>query len=337
MTRMVPTHLARAASSPSAQAASPSAAGMAPVPPQGAADQPLGSSGHSTFAQHDVLPASAGISLKPSHYATILSDGADTDYFEVHAENYFGRGGAPHRYLTAIRERHALSIHGIGLSLGGAEALDVDHLARLQGLIDRYEPALVSEHLAWCASGGAYFNDLLPVALTNEALTTVCRHVSQTQDVLGRQILVENPANYLAFEVSDIPETEFLSEMAARTGCGLLLDINNVVVSAHNLKFDAGSYLNAFPMVLVREVHLAGHADDRRGAAHLKIDDHGSAPGSEVWDLYRSVIAQNGPVPTTIEWDRDVPPLADLEREAQTARSILQGAEGAVEAAGRGA
>ncbi len=268
-------------------------------------------------------PRSAGMSLKPQHYRQILSDGVDVDFFEVHAENYFGAGGTPHRYLTAIRERHALSIHGIGLSIGGAGPLNPDHLAQLRMLVDRYEPQLVSEHLAWCESGGAYFNDLLPVALTSEALDIVCQHVEQTQDALGRAILIENPSNYLAFEQSDIPETEFLAEMARRTGCGLLLDINNVVVSAHNLQRSAQDYLDAFSMDAVGEIHLAGHSNDERNGLTLKIDDHGSAPSAEVWDLYRAFVHKAGARPTLIEWDQDVPPLEVLAQEVATARTIL--------------
>jgi len=310
------------------------AAGRTPL----AADASSRSSGPTAFdperVTHDRLkPASAGSSLKPQHYKQILSDGAEVDFFEVHAENYFGAGGAPHRYLTAIRERHALSLHGIGLSIGGAGPLNREHLAHLRALVDRYDPALVSEHLAWCESDGAYFNDLLPVALTSEALDIVCRHVEQTQDVLGRTILIENPSNYLVFEQSDIPETEFLAELARRTGCGLLLDINNVVVSAHNLKRSAHDYLAAFDADAVGEIHLAGHSDDERSGMTLKIDDHGSAPSQEVWDLYRAFVTTAGPRPTLIEWDQDVPALDVLVSEAATARGILD--EGATSASKR--
>lgn len=228
--------MSRMTHSPEMFAADTPAAGRAPR----ASNTLVRSSGQSAFCSNELAPASAGTSLKPQHYSQILSEaspqGSAADFFEVHAENYFGDGGAPHRYLTAIRERFALSIHGIGLSIGGAGPLDRDHLAHLRALVDRYEPALVSEHLAWCENDGTYFNDLLPVTLTSEALDIVCRHVDQTQETLGRRILIENPSNYLAFEESDIPETAFLSAMARRTGCGLLLDINNVVVSAHNLQ-----------------------------------------------------------------------------------------------------
>jgi len=316
--------MSRMTHTPEMYAARTQAAGRTPL----AADASSRSSGPPTFvpdgtARDTLKPASAGTSLKPQHYQQILSDGADVDFFEVHAENYFGAGGAPHRYLTAIREQHALSLHGIGLSIGGAGPLNREHLAHLRTLVDRYAPALVSEHLAWCESDGAYFNDLLPVALTSEALDIVCQHVEQTQDVLGRTILIENPSNYLVFEQSDIPETEFLAEMARRTGCGLLLDINNVVVSAHNLKRSAHDYLAAFDVRAVGEIHLAGHSDDERNGMTLKIDDHGSAPSQEVWGLYRAFVTGAGSRPTLIEWDQDVPSLEVLVSEVATARGIL--------------
>jgi len=272
--------------------------------------------------------ALAGVSLKPQHYKDVLGASPRAaqaaDFFEVHAENYFGQGGAPHRYLTAIRAHHALSIHGVGLSLGGAGPLSQGHLARLRALIDRYEPMLVSEHLAWCSHDGVYFNDLLPVPLTEEALETVALHVDQTQAALGRQILIENPSNYLAFADSVIPEAEFLSALVQRTGCGLLLDINNVAVSAFNVGSDAQAYLQAVDHQAVGEIHLAGHAVDERGGQRLKIDDHGSAPSDEVWALYASYVAMAGGRPTLVEWDKDVPDHAVLVREAGKARAIMR-------------
>ena len=316
--------MSRMAHPPEMYAAHTPAAGRTPLAAVTSARPSGQSSSFSSGSDVSPLkPASAGASLKPQHYQDILKDGADVDFFEVHAENYFGEGGAPHRYLTAIRERFALSVHGIGLSIGGAGPLNPEHLRHLRSLVDRYEPALVSEHLAWCESGGAYFNDLLPVALTSEALDIVCRHVVQTQEALGRQILIENPSNYLTFEESDIPETEFLAEMARRTGCGLLLDINNVVVSAHNLQRSARDYLDAFSVDAIGEIHLAGHSDDERNGLTLKIDDHGSAPSQDVWDLYEALMTRAGPRPTLIEWDQDVPALAVLETEVATARGIL--------------
>jgi uncharacterized protein (UPF0276 family) len=310
--------------SPEMFAADTPAAGRAPR----ASNTLVRSSGQSAFCSNELAPASAGTSLKPQHYSQILSEaspqGSAADFFEVHAENYFGDGGAPHRYLTAIRERFALSIHGIGLSIGGAGPLDRDHLAHLRALVDRYEPALVSEHLAWCENDGTYFNDLLPVTLTSEALDIVCRHVDQTQETLGRRILIENPSNYLAFEESDIPETAFLSAMARRTGCGLLLDINNVVVSAYNLQTLPQDYLDQFDVEAVGEVHLGGHSDDDRSGVTLKIDDHGSAPSGDVWTLYDEFLAAAGPRPTLVEWDQDVPALDVLLSEVATARGKLK-------------
>lgn len=278
--------------------------------------------------RHAPLDGAVGICLKPQHYRAILERAPETGFFEVHAENYFGSGGAPHRYLTAIRERHPLSIHGVGLSLGGAEPLDTDHLAALAGLVRRYEPALVSEHLAWCARGGTWFNDLLPVPLTEEALDVVAAHVDQTQEALGRTILIENPSSYLAFAQSHIPETEFLAELTRRTGCGLLLDVNNIVVSAHNLGFDARTWLDAVPGEAVGEIHIAGHATDMRGGRPLKIDDHGSAPTEEVHGLLARFIAANGARPVLLEWDKDVPDLDVLAAEAARARQIVMRAGG---------
>ncbi len=269
------------------------------------------------------VSALAGISLKPQHYEDVLGRSEVADFFEVHAENYFGAGGAPHRYLTAIRARHPLSIHGVGLSLGGAEPLNTRHLANLRTLVERYQPLLVSEHLAWCAHEGVYFNDLLPVPLTREALDIVAGHVAQTQDALGRQILIENPSNYLSFDDSHIVEADFLAALVQRTGCGLLLDINNVVVSAHNMRFDARAYLDAFNMDAVGEIHLAGHAVDVRGGVDLMIDDHGSPPTDEVWSLYEYAVTRAGARPTLVEWDKDVPALDALLDQAGKARRIM--------------
>lgn len=293
----------------------------------GAGSVPQGSFGHAAGGHtKNVHEAVAGVSLKPQHYQEILStDDAvpGVDFFEVHAENYFGAGGAPHRYLSAIADRMPLSIHGIGLSLGGASPLNQHHLENLRALVERYQPMLVSEHLAWCENGGAYFNDLLPVALTHEALAIAIDHVHQTQDVLGRQILVENPSSYLAFADSEIGEPEFLSVLAQRTGCGLLLDVNNVAVSAHNLGTDPYAYLDAFDVALVGEIHIAGHSVDVRGTTPLRIDDHGSPPTDEVWALYAHVIERAGACPTLLEWDTDVPPLSELASEARRARDTM--------------
>lgn len=279
--------------------------------------------------------APAGLGLKPQHYRAVLTARPQVGFFEVHAENYFGAGGPPHGYLTAIREAYPLSIHGVGLSLGGAGPLDRDHLAALARLVRRYAPALVSEHLAWCARGGVWFNDLLPVPLTEEALDVVAAHVAQTQDALGRQILVENLSSYLAFAESEIPEVEFLSELVRRTGCGLLLDLNNIVVSAHNLGFDAAAYLDAVPADAVGEIHVAGHAVDTRGGLALKIDDHGSAPGAEVEALLARFVERAGPRPVLLEWDKDVPPLSGLVAAAARVDGVVRAAMPAQAATGR--
>ena len=209
------------------------------------------------------MPPRAGVGLKPQHYEDILGTSPDISWFEIHAENYMGAGGPPHRYLTAIRERYPLSLHGVGLSIGGAGALDADHLARLRVVHDRYEPALFSEHLAWSSHGGSYFLDLLPLPYTEETLALVCAHIDQVQEALGRPMLLENPATYLTFETSTMSELDFLAETVRRTGCGLLLDVNNVFVSATNQGFSAEAYIDAFPVAAVGEIHLAGHAQDR--------------------------------------------------------------------------
>jgi uncharacterized protein len=245
---------------------------------------------------------------------------------EVHTENYMG-GGTPLRYLDAVRRDYPISLHGVGLSLGSAEGLDLAHLDRIRQVAERIEPALVSEHIAWSVVGGTYLADLLPLPMTEEALTVVCRHVEQTQACLRRRILVENPSTYLAFAHSTIPEWEFIAAVAARTGCGILCDVNNIYVSAHNHGWDASAYLAALPPDMVGEIHLAGHsvcalADGRT----LRIDDHGSNVIAEVWALYEEALAFFGPVPTLIEWDNHVPPLGVLLEEAKQASSRLAGA-----------
>jgi len=245
-------------------------------------------------------------------------------WLEVHSENYFG-GGQPLAYLEAARAHYPLSLHGVGLSLGTDGALDREHLARIKALIERVEPALVSEHVSWSIAGGVYLNDLLPLPYTEEALRVICGHVVETQDFLGRQILVENPSTYLQFTHSTIPEWEFVAEIPRRTGCGLLLDVNNVYVSAGNHGFDAGRYIEAMPRDAVQEIHLAGHAVRQIGETTLRIDDHGSAVCDAVWDLYRATLRRLGPVPTLIEWDSNVPELPVLVGEAATANRILAG------------
>ena len=269
------------------------------------------------------LPAAPGIGFKPEHFAAIRETRPALGFLEIHAENYMGAGGPPHRQLAALRQDYALSIHGVGLSIGGPGRLDRDHLARLRALLDRYRPESFSEHLAWSSHGAEYLNDLLPLPYTPETLAIVCDHIDEVQDLLGQRMLLENPATYILFQQSTLAETEFLAEVARRTGCGLLLDINNVFVSTTNHRADPRAYLAAFPLAAVGEIHLGGHATEELPSGPLLIDDHGSPVADPVWALYAQTIAQAGPLPTLIEWDNDVPPFAELMSEAQRATAIL--------------
>jgi hypothetical protein len=264
------------------------------------------------------------VGLKPAHYRTILQSPPDVGFFEVHAENYMGAGGPPHRYLTEIRSRYPLSLHGVGLSIGADRPLDRDHLKRLAGLNRRYEPGLVSEHLAWSSHGTTFFNDLLPVPYTAETLARVCGHIGEVQDALGRQLLLENPSTYVAFAQSTYPEVEFIAEVVRRTGCGLLLDVNNLHVACTNQEWDPERYIDGFPLAHVRQIHLAGHASDadERGRP-LLIDSHDRPVCGIVWDLYARTIGKLGPTPTLIEWDARLPSWVELEAEARRAESIL--------------
>ncbi|HYK24811.1 MAG TPA: DUF692 domain-containing protein [Steroidobacteraceae bacterium] len=272
----------------------------------------------------DPLPARAGVGLKPKHYAAVLDSHPSIGFFEVHAENYMGAGGPPHRYLTAIRERYPLSLHGVGLSIGGPHALDRDHLQRLRALIERYEPGAFSEHLAWSTHGAAFLDDLLPLPYTDETLHCVVRHVEEVQEALGRPMLLENPSTYVAFAESTWPEADFIGEVARRTGCALLLDVNNAFVSCTNQQCEAGEYLDRFPAALVHEIHLAGHFRDTDDEGRpLLIDTHDREVAESVWMLYARLIARIGPVPTLIEWDAQVPEWTELEHEASRADSVL--------------
>jgi hypothetical protein len=270
------------------------------------------------------LPPRAGIGLKAEHYRDIIATRPDLGFFEIHAENYMGAGGPPHRYLEAIRQDYPLSLHGVGLSIGGEQPLDKAHIARLRELDRRYQPGLFSEHLAWSSHGVGYLADLLPLPYTGKTLELVCSHIAQVQDGVGRQMLLENPASYLAFAESTHDEPAFIGEIVRRTGCGLLLDVNNVFVSASNLGFAPEAYIAAYPLAEVKEIHLAGHAE-RIDAAGLPvlIDDHGAAVADPVWALFARVIARTGPVPALIERDNDVPALAALVAEAHRADSIM--------------
>ena len=266
----------------------------------------------------------AGVGFKHVHAEAVLESPHDVRFFEVHPENYMGDGGAPHRLLEAVAGRFGLSMHGVGLSIGGEARPDAAHLARLAALVERHAPALVSEHLAWSTHETMFLNDLLPLPLTRATLDRVAAHVDEVQEALGRTILIENPATYLVFDESDMAETAFLSALAARTGCGLLLDINNVVVSATNHGTSPQAYLAAFPVEHVGEIHLAGHATATLpDGAPLLIDAHDRAVGDPVWALYDGLVARIGPRPTLVEWDNDVPPFAVLAAEAARAQAVL--------------
>ena len=274
-------------------------------------------------AERGPIPANAGIGLRFPHHRFVAETRPDIAWFEVHTENYMG-GGTPLRYLDTIRRDYPISLHGVGLSLGSAEGLDAAHLARVRDVVTRIEPGLVSEHLSWSVVGGTYLADLLPLPMTEEALDVVCRHVEQVQGVLGRRLLIENPSSYLQFKHSTIPEWEFISAVAARTGCGILCDVNNVYVSACNHGWDASAYLAALPKDAIGEIHLAGHSVREIGGRTLRIDDHGSRVSPEVWALYRQALARFGPVPTLIEWDTNIPAFDILLDEACQAERAIE-------------
>lgn len=266
----------------------------------------------------------AGTSFKPEHLSAILDETGLRGFFEVHAENYMGAGGPPHRALEAIRRRFPLSLHGVCMSIGAPHPLDQAHLARFRDLVRRYEPVLVSEHLAWSTHQATYFNDLLPLPYTQTTLAQVCDHIDEVQAAIGRPLLLENPATYLAFRESTMTETEFLSSVAHRTGCGLLLDVNNVFVSAANHGFSALKYLADFPLSRVAEIHLAGHAEQTDDEGDLLlIDSHDGPVVAAVWKLFEAVIARCGAVPTLIEWDSKLPDWPTLKREAAAAQAVL--------------
>ncbi len=265
------------------------------------------------------LPAAAGIGLRAPHVRHVLETRPAVPWFEVHSENYFVDGGPALAALLRVRADYPIALHGVGLSLGSADPLDRTHLAKLQRLAQRIEPAVVSEHLCWSGVDGVHFNDLLPLPYTEEALAHVCARVDEVQAALGCTILVENVSSYYAFPESTLPEHAFVAEVARRTGCRLLVDVTNIFVNAHNHGVDARAYLAALPPAAVAEIHLAGF--EARGA--LLIDTHGAPVSDEVWTLYRDAVARFGRVPTLVEWDSDIPAFAVLEREAATAQAIL--------------
>lgn len=270
------------------------------------------------------VPPRGGVGLKPEHYRTIIDMSPDVGFFEVHAENFMGAGGPPHRYLSAIRERYPLSLHGVGLSIGADRPLDKDHLDRLKRLIGRYRPGLFSEHLAWSSHDMGFLSDLLPVPYTVETLKRVVEHIDQVQTVLGRRMLLENPSTYIAFAESTYAETDFIAEVVRRTGCGLLLDVNNVFVASTNQGWDPVAYIERYPLAHVREIHLAGNTREADEAERpLLIDTHDRPVENAVWDLFRLTVRLIGAVPTLIEWDAKVPAWPVLAREAEQAEAIL--------------
>jgi len=265
------------------------------------------------------VPARAGIGLRAVHHQAIVTDRPDVGWIEAHTENYFHEGGAAVRALERARSNYPLSLHGVGLGLGSADGVDREHLARVKRAIARFEPALVSEHACWGHSGGEFFNDLLPLPYTEEAVEVLSRQVGEAQDALGTRLLIENVSAYVTFEHSSLHEWEFLAAVAGISGCGLLLDVNNVYVSSKNLGLDARAFIAGLPPDSVAEIHLAGHA--RNGS--VLIDDHGSQVCEEVWQLYRQAIARFGALPTLIEWDTHIPALETLVAESQRADRIL--------------
>jgi len=275
----------------------------------------------STTFKRGPISAAAGIGLRQVHHRAVLDARPSVGFLEVHPENYLG-GGANLHYLTELRRDYPISLHAVGISLGTDGPLDREHLSRLAELAERIEPALVSEHLSWSIADGVYLNDLLPLPYTEEALGVVARHVDEVQEYLGRKILLENPSTYLRFVHSSLSEQEFLAEVARRTGCGVLLDVNNLYVSAMNHGFEPDAYLRGLPAA-IGEIHLAGHSVKRVDGVSLRIDDHGSAVDAAVWRLYEKALARFGPLPTLIEWDTDIPPLPVLVGEAEKAADAL--------------
>lgn len=271
------------------------------------------------------LPLSAGLGYKPQHYTEIMQNAGPVSWFEVHAENYMGDGGRPLAQLAALSARFPISVHGVGLSIGGEGPLDREHLARLRTLCDWLNPASFSEHLAWSSHDSAFLNDLLPLPYNAASLARVASHINQVQETLGRQMLLENPSSYLAFDTSDMSETDFLRELATQTGCGLLLDVNNVFVSATNLGTSPQAYIDDFPLDKVGEIHLGGHDEDEDDAGRpLLIDSHGREIADPVWALLEYTLTRSGPRPLLVEWDNDVPDWPVLATEAARAKAALE-------------
>jgi uncharacterized protein (UPF0276 family) len=277
---------------------------------------------------HVPIPSAAGIGLRAPHHLDVLEHWPDVAWFEAHSENYFADGGSHVDCLCRICERYPVSLHGVGLSLGSSDPLDQKHLALLGRAVQRFQPQLISEHLSWSSVNGRFANDLLPLPYTEEALRHVSLRIGQVQDALGRQILIENVASYLTYRCSTIPEWEFMAAVAAESGCGILLDLNNIFVAAHNHGFSCDEYLEGIPTDVVREFHLAGHTRLDVEGQTLLIDTHGSCVCDDVWALYRCALRRFGPRPTLVEWDTDLPPLDVLRAEARKADAVREAARG---------
>ncbi|SNY91583.1 hypothetical protein SAMN04515647_1811 [Cohaesibacter sp. ES.047] len=292
------------------------------MPPKAATTTPTGKP----------IPRRAGVGLKAEHYQTIIETSPDIGWFEVHPENYMGAGGPPHKYLTEIASRYPLSLHGVGASIGANQPLRQNHLDRLRILNQRYNPGLFSEHLAWSTHEDVFFNDLLPVPYREESLMRVIQHVDQLQQTLRRRVLIENPSVYIAFDSSTMSEITFLERLVESTDCGLLLDCNNVYVSATNQNYDPIAYLDAFPVEHVGEIHLAGFARDEDDEGEpLLIDAHDREVADAVWSLYDHTLKRSGPVPTLIEWDSNIPAWEVLYAEAMRAEAKLKAAANSAE------
>lgn len=273
----------------------------------------------------ELSPASNnfGVGLKPQHYKDIFETKPDLGWFEIHPENYMCAGGPPHRYLTAIRQEYDVSLHSVGTSLGSVTHPEKRQLDALKTLIERYEPFLVSDHVSWSRGPAHYHTDLLPLPYSHEALDILTRNVDLMQDYLGRQILLENPSTYLEFAHQDMDEPEFLTELVKRSGCGLIMDVNNIFVCASNHGLDADDYLSRVPWKAVQEIHLAGHAVEERDGYKLRIDDHGSQVSDDVWALYKKAVGYKDAVPVLIEWDSNIPPFSKLMSEVRKAQAVL--------------
>lgn len=283
-----------------------------------AEDSPLSSSFASRFLSH------SGISLKPTYYQLILSSFPEVGFFEIHAENYLSKGGPARHYLNLIRQYYPITVHGVGLSIGGEHPINEHHLERVAQLVNEIQPEVFSEHLAWSTHDNAFLNDLLPVAYDDVTLQRVCEHIDHIQSHVKRQVLIENPSTYFEFNRSEMSETDFLADMVKRTGCGLLLDVNNVEVSCFNHGHDAHQYLNDFPVSAISQIHLAGHTTDNNAIVPLKIDSHDEPVSQDVWSLYQHTLMLTGDCPTLIERDGNLPPIDELLSEARFADHIRQ-------------